>query len=123
MNITIKSSQQDITGGTRALVEEKFSVIERLTSGAATPALLECEIEQSLAVERAGAKYRAEGNLSVDGKLFRAEGEGLTLEEAVDVVRDELAREFKNAKGKQRGFVKRGGAALKRMLRLGAVSE
>ncbi len=101
----------------RDLIEGKFKTLEKLVNGSTGEAMLACEIEQSVAVERSGAKYRAEGNLSVEGKLYRAEGEGPTLEAAVDRVRDELVREFKHARGKKRGFIKRGGAALKRMLR------
>ena len=120
MNISIKATHHDLTSQTRALVEEKFKAIDRLVASAVAPASLSCEIEQSVAVECAGAKYRAEGNLSVDGKLFRAQATGMTLEEAVDRVRDELTRELKRSSGKERGYLKRGGAALKRMLRMGS---
>lgn len=119
MNITIKSTQQDLTGGTRALLEDKFSIIDRLTSSSATPVLLECEIEQSIAVERAGAKYRAEGTLAVNGATLRAEADGLTLEDAVDQVRDDLVRQVNSSRGRRRDLVRRGGAAIKRMLRMG----
>lgn len=119
MNITVKSTHQDLTLSMRELVEEKLSALEKLVGGPATPATLSCEIEQSLSVERAGAKYRAEGNLSVDGRLFRAEAKSGTLEGAVDQVRDDLMRELRHARGKERELLKRGGAALKRMLRFG----
>lgn len=118
MNITVKSTHQDLTLSMRELVEEKLSALEKMV-GPDAPATLECEIEQSMAVERAGSKYRAEGNLSVDGKLFRAEAASSTLEGAVDRVRDDLMRELRHARGKERGFLKRGGAAIKRMLRFG----
>ena len=68
---------------------------------------------------RAGARYRAEGNLSVDGKLLRAEAMGDTLEGAVDQMRDELVRELRKSRGRERGLAKRGGTALKRLLRFG----
>ena len=119
MNITLKSTLQDPTDSIRELVEEKLSALEKLVGGPNTPATLSCELEQSMSVERAGAKYRAEGNLSVDGKLFRAEAESNTLEGAVDSVRDDIARELRNSRGRERGLLKRGGAALKRMLRFG----
>jgi ribosomal subunit interface protein len=122
MNITIKGTRHELTDETRALIEDKLSAIDRLVGGGVA-ATLSCEIEQSIAVERAGAKYRAEGNLSVDGKLYRAESEGVTLEEAIDKVRDELAREYKRAQGKKRELVRRGGAALKRMLRFGRSAD
>lgn len=116
MNITIKSTHRDLTLLERELIEGKFSALQKMVGEAA---LLSCEVEESIAVERAGAKYRAEGNLSVDGKLYRAEATSSTLEGAVDRVRDDLAREVRRARGKERGLLKRGGAALKRMLRFG----
>ncbi len=119
MNITIKTTHQELTDAMRELIEGKFSALEKLTAHSKVPAALECEIEESIAVERAGARYRAEGNLSLDGKLFRAEATSATLEGAVDRVRDDLAREIRRARGKERGLMKRGGAALKRMLRFG----
>ena len=119
MNITVKSTHQDLSLSMRELVEEKLSALEKMVGGPHVPATIECEVEQSMAVERAGSKYRAEGNLSVDGKLFRAEAESGTLEGAVDRVRDDLQRELRHSRGRERGFLKRGGSALKRMLRFG----
>ncbi len=119
MNITIKATHHDLTEAMRALIEEKVSALDKLVENPSSSAMLSCEIEESIAVERAGAKYRAEGNLSVGGKLFRAEANSSTLEGAVDRVRDDLIREFQHAHGKRKGLVKRGGAALKRMLRFG----
>lgn len=115
MQITIKTTSPEVTEDVRTLLESKFMTISRLVP---ETALLSCEIERSVAVERTGNTYRAEGNLLVDGKLYRAEAAGATLEEAVDKVRDDLAREYKRAQGRRRELVRRGGAALKRMLHL-----
>lgn len=117
MNITIKTTPYDLTLAMRELLEEKFSALDKLVANPKSPAILECEIEESIAIERAGAKYRAEGNLSVDGKLFRAEANSSTLEGAVDRVRDDLVRELQHSQGKKQGLMKRGGAAIKKMLR------
>ena len=117
MQINIKATHHELTADTRSLVQTKFSNLEKVTRGAAVEPTLSCEIEQSIAVERAGAKYRVEGNLTVDGKFFRAEAEGATLEEAVDTVRDGLVREVTQSRGRTRELVKRGGSAIKRMLR------
>ena len=101
----------------RELIEEKFSALDKLVAHYESPAMLACEIEESIAVERAGAKYHAEGNLSVDGKLFRAEANNSTLEGAIDDVRDDLIRELQHSQGKKQGLMRRGGAAIKEMLR------
>jgi ribosomal subunit interface protein len=119
MNITINAKQHDLTPEMRELIEGKFSALDKLVTHAGSPATLSCEIDESIAVERAGAKYRAAGNLSVDGELFHAEATSSTLEGAVDHVRDDLARELQHAHGKKHGLLKRGRAALKKMLRMG----
>lgn len=119
MHIAIKTTGHDLTADTRALLEEKFTALERLTSRQESVARLFCEIEQSVAVERAGSKYRAEGNLSINGTVLRAEAMGQSLEDAVDQVRDDLVRQLTSGRGKRRELVRRGGAALKRMLRWG----
>ena len=116
MNITVKATHYELTDTTRNLVEKKLSSLEKFSTHTRGPAALECEIEESIAIERSGAHYRAEGNLSIGGKLFRAEATSSTLEGAVDKMRDELAQELRHARGKERGLLKRGGAALKRMI-------
>ncbi len=119
MNITIKTTPQDLIFSARDLIEGKLSSLDKLLERTTGPVSLSCEVEESIAVERSGARYRAEGNLSVNGQLFRAEATSNTLEGAVDQVRDELTREVQSAHGKRRSLLKRGGAALKRMLRGG----
>lgn len=116
MDISIKATGHTLTEETRALVDSKFAKLEKLSGEGAT---LACEIEESIAAVRAGGRYRAEGNLSVDGKLYRAEATHETLEGAVDRVRDELLGELRRARGKERGFLKRGGQRVKGWLRFG----
>ena len=116
MDISIKATGHELTDETRGLVENKFKKLEKLAGIGAT---LACEIEESIAAVRAGGRYRAEGNLSVNGKLFRAEATHETLEGALDRVRDELAQEIKKARGRERGLLRRGGQRVKGWLRFG----
>src|SRR3989344_824763 len=114
MDISIKATGHTLTDETRELVESKFAKLAKLTGESAT---LACEIEESIAAVRAGGRYRAEGNLSVDGKLYRAEATHETLEGAIDRVRDELTAELRKARGRGRGMMRRGGALVKGWLR------
>jgi ribosomal subunit interface protein len=117
MNIAIKSLRSDLPKDAKELIETKLEPLEKHLGEHADAALLECEVEESIAAVRAGARYRAEGNLSVNGRMFRAEALSDTLEGAIDEVRDELAREMKKAGGKRRSLVKRGGRMVKGWLR------
>lgn len=120
MNISIKATRYQLTEETRELVERKFSALKKFIPDTTTDSLtLICEIEQSPSVERAGAQYRVDGNLAINKKLFYASAQSGTLEGAIDRVRDELARELGDTRGKRRTLLKRGGAALKQLLRFG----
>lgn len=115
MNITLKTTGTAFPTDLEEFVDRKFAQLDRIASGAR----LECSLEQSIAVERAGAKYKADGHLNVNGQMYHASAEGDTLEAALDEVRDELASAVQSASGKERSLVRRGGAAIKRMLRMG----
>jgi ribosomal subunit interface protein len=118
MNITIKATHSELTDASRTMIEQKLSALHKFV-GNEMSALCACEVEESLEVVRAGSKFRAEGNLSFTGKNFHAKAMGETLEEAVDMLRDELIREVQRTRGKNRSLLRRGGSALKRMLRFG----
>ncbi len=115
MNITIKATGCELSEATREFVEGKLGALRKHTGAHADTALLACEVEESIGVVRAGARYRAGATLSVDGRIFRGEAVSETLEGAVDLVRDELIREVAKVRGKQRSLLKRGGARIKRL--------
>ena len=117
MNISIKGTGRELSNDDRALVEKKLSALDKLAGDA--PAMLFFELEESLEVARSGAKYRAEGTLSIDGKILRAEALGDTLEGAVDRVRDELLRELRRSRGRARDLFRRGSARVKDWFRFG----
>ncbi|MFZ1075269.1 MAG: HPF/RaiA family ribosome-associated protein [Minisyncoccia bacterium] len=119
MNITIKATDKPLSTEAQLFIEKKFSALEKLVGSSTDSALLACEIDEPVELARDGLKFRVEGNLTVDGKLYRAESRSVTLEGAVDGVRDDLMRDLRTSRGKQRGLVRRGGAALKQMLRFG----
>lgn len=116
MNITIKTSNYDITPDVDTMVHEKLKSVERLVQGDGD---VLCEVELELVEERKDGKavYRAEVNLSVNGELYRAESTRRSLRNAVHDVKQELQRVVRRAKGKNESLVKRGGRLAKQMLR------
>ena len=114
MNISIKATGHTLTEETRELAAYQFAKLGKLVNEGAH---LSFEIEESIAAVRAGGRYRAEGNLNADGKLYRAEATHETLEGAVDRVRDELLSELRQSKSRTRRLAKRGGALVKSWLR------
>lgn len=119
MNITIKATKYRLTPETEALIEEKLAAPLRLLGDKSENALLEIEIEQAPPEGRSSEPCRLVARLIVEGRVFRAETVKPTPEIAADKVRSELEAEIRKVRGRKQSLVKRGGAALKRMLRFG----
>jgi ribosomal subunit interface protein len=119
MNITIKATRHGLSDAEREMAEAKLgSLTKHLGTGvSAETAELNVELAVVADGEKHGTAFRAEANLNVAGHLHRAEALAGTMAAAVDRVREELAQELQKGRGRRRTLIRRGGAALKSMLR------
>lgn len=120
MQIKIKATNIDLTDALKAYVEEKINSVEKFTvPHEAEVPLAEVEIGKTTKHHNEGDVFRAEVNLSVRGKGYRAVSEKDDLYAAIDDVRNELVREINSIKGKERTLVRRGANMIKDILRFG----
>ena len=119
MNIAIKSKKYPLLPATEAIVKEKLSAALRLLGEKGQNAFLEIEVEQVPAEGRSAEPVRVEARLTVEGEIYYADAVKPTPETAADRVRSELEAEIRKRRGKARRLLKRGGAAIKKMLRFG----
>lgn len=113
----IKKTNIELTDELEALIEEKLAHLEKFTHHSRT---VTCDVElERMAGKNHGDIFRAEANVTVDGKLFRAEATTDTIQKSIDEIRDELADELRKAHTKSHTLLKRGGAKLKRMMQWG----
>lgn len=119
MNITIKATKYGLTPRTEAILEEKLAAPLRLLGEKGDTALLEIEIEEAPPEGRSSEPCRLVARLTVDGQVFHAEAVKPSPESAADRVRSELEAEIRRSRGRTRRLLRRGGAALKRILRFG----
>jgi len=122
MNITIKATRHQLSDSERELVSEKLGSLSKLLGTGVDTAELAVEVAITAEGEKHGAACRAEANLSTDGRFYRAEAWAATMDAALEAVHRELERELRSDKGRTRRLMKRGGAALKSMLRFGGRS-
>jgi len=116
--ISTKATNIDLAGELETLLEQKLEALDKFISDKETD--LKCEVElQKMTDHQSGKIFRAEVNLYVGGKLYRAEATEDQMERAIDVVRDEIKRELRRANKKQQSLMKRGGQAIKEMMRFG----
>lgn len=113
----IKASGIQLTDELDRLVAQKFAALEKFIAGE-TDVTCDVELEKTTA-SQSGNIFRAEANLYVRGKLYRAEATTDQIEKSIDEVQNELLKEMRRSQSKAKTLVKKGGAAIKRMVRFG----
>ena len=117
MNVTIKGTNYEVDAKARELIDNKLKPIERTLGADAEKALVEVEIELVEERKNNNAVYRAEINISVEGKLYRGASTRRLLQNAMNDVKEELTKEIRRSRGKERDMTKKGGRLIKSFLR------
>ncbi|NCN52251.1 ribosome-associated translation inhibitor RaiA [Candidatus Parcubacteria bacterium] len=113
----IQGSNIEVTDTLRTLVEQKFAKLGKFIGDRPD---VTCDIElEKMTGSHSGNIFRAEVNIRVGGKLYRAEATTDQIEKSIDQMRNEVEREIRKAQSKEQTLVKRGGAMIKRMMRFG----
>lgn len=115
MNIIIKSADIKLSPSIYQNIEKKIGGLNRFVKKI-DPELVEARVDIGKIThgQRQGEIFRAEVNLNIDGKFFRAEETSETLLAAIDLVKDKLADEIKSTKDKEMTKYKRGARSLKK---------
>ncbi|MFH1671579.1 MAG: ribosome-associated translation inhibitor RaiA [Candidatus Portnoybacteria bacterium] len=102
MRIIIKAKDIKLSPSISQNIEEKIGGLEKFLKQF-DQNLIQARVEVGKITrgQRKGDIFRAEVNLSLNGHLLRVEETGESLQAAIDMVRDELAREIKHHKGKE----------------------
>ena len=119
MNIAIREKKYRLTPETETLIEEKLLAPLRLLGEKADEALLDIEIEQAPPEGRSSEPVRLIATLTLGRRVYHAEAVKPNPESAADRVRAELEAEIRRSRGRTNRLIRRGGAALKQMLRFG----
>lgn len=101
----------------QAYAEEKLVHLEKFVRESNHSVLAVVELARTTGHHKTGDIFRAEINLTIDSKLLRAEATAADLFAALDLAKDEIVSELKRFYGKQDTLLKRGGRALKNLLR------
>lgn len=119
MLISTKATDLELTPAITEYINKKLKALERHVSVDDESAHAEVEIGKTTAHHRSGDVFRAEINLHVAGKQFRAEAVEIDLYGALDTVKDEMERELTTHKNKKMSVRKRWGQKIKTALRRG----
>ncbi len=119
MKIRIKATNIELTPAIKTYVESKIRDLEKPLKYLNKNVLkADVEIGKITKQQRKGRVFRAEINLSMPGKLLRAESVQWDLRVAIDEIKQDMEREIRKYKGKQEAKYKRGARKAKKKIRL-----
>ena len=112
MQTSLKGTNIEILESTAEYVDKKLvKTVEKFVHGDAMS--LKIEVERMARHHRKGKVFRAEANLAFGKKTLYAEAFGETLNEAIDLLEEELEHEIKHFKGKARSVMLKNARRLK----------
>ncbi|MDD2731435.1 MAG: ribosome-associated translation inhibitor RaiA [Candidatus Portnoybacteria bacterium] len=124
MKIIFKSSNFSLTPALESYLRKKINTLGKFLKSFNEEAIkFEAEVGRTTRHHKQGTIFRAEINLSIGGKFFRAEEESDDIYSAIDEVRDELEQEIKKFKTKQGTIFLRGARSLKKKFALSPSSR
>jgi len=114
MKISLKGTNIKILESTTEYVDTKLvRMVEKFLLKDGEPVSLSIEVELTTKHHRKGKIFRAEAKIAMGKKVLYAEAFGETLNEAIDLLEEELEQEIKHFKGKARALMLKGARKLK----------
>ena len=115
MTINITEHTADLTPALRDYIEKRMQGLSKFTAGEPTVVV---EIGKTTEHHRQGEVFEAKVHVTTPlGKQYRAVSQKADLYEAIDDVRNEVARELSSAKDKRATLFRRGAQKIKDMMR------
>lgn len=116
MNINIKATNMELTSAIRTYAESKVGPLAILLPSGEQQAFI--EIGRTSNHHKQGEDvFRAELKIRAGGKEFFAEESNADLYAALDKAKDEIAREIKHAKDRDKTLFVRGARSLKKRIK------
>lgn len=117
MKINIKATNIHLTGETSDYLQKKLDMLDRIIDPSDTSIFCEVEVGKTTNHHKTGDVFKAEINLTKDGKFFRAVAEESSLHAAIDEAKDQILSELKHYKSKRTTLIRRGGATVKNIIK------
>ncbi|OGF62518.1 ribosomal subunit interface protein [Candidatus Giovannonibacteria bacterium RIFCSPLOWO2_01_FULL_44_40] len=114
MRVLLKGTNIKLLESTREYVDTKLvKMTKKFLARDNEPIALNIEVGKTTRHHKTGKVFRAETNLKIGKTLLRAEALGESLNEAIDLLEEELEREIKKFKERKRALMLKGARRLK----------
>jgi len=116
MNINIKATSIGLTPSISDYIEKRFESVKKFLESDPS-AICDFEVGKTTQHHKTGDIFRAEAHIVAARRDIYAESEQADLYAAIDAVRDEVMHRLTSDKGKRISRVRRGGTAVKNMIK------
>ncbi len=113
----IKGTEMELTDAIRSYAEKRVDALNKFVDVDDTSVSANMEVGKTTKHHHTGDIFKAELNVSIGGKQFRAVAEKEDLYAAIDEVKDEMARILSAHKGKQATLLRKGSVMLKNIFK------
>ncbi|MSU55377.1 MAG: ribosome-associated translation inhibitor RaiA [Candidatus Taylorbacteria bacterium] len=117
MTINLKGTNISITSEISNYLNKRLEGIEKFLPTENQSFIADVELAKTTNHHKAGDIFRAEINIHIAGKSFRAVSEQEDLFRAIDDMKDEVARELSSNKKKKLSLIRKGGQKIKNIIR------
>ena len=114
---TPKGTNLAITNDISDYLLKKVDAISKIADSLDPSSMMDVELERTTTHHEKGEIYRAEFNLTVNGKMYRSEEYSTDIMSAIDLSKDAILRELRSHKDRDISIVRRSGLAIKNILR------
>jgi ribosomal subunit interface protein len=116
LNKNLKTKNIEIDEETKDYLAKRIKKFDTFIADDTSPAIADIELER-MTGQQSGRIFRAEVNLKIGDRYLRAEEEAENIREAIDKMKDEMVRELRDAKEKERTQTRDGARKAKEQLR------
>lgn len=117
MKINLKATNIELTSAISEYLDKRLDGLEKFLPKGSGSAIVDVELGRTTNHHQSGDVFRAEINVYVDGKAFRAASELQELYAAIDDMKAGISRELSSFKDKKLSLLKRGGQKIKNLFR------
>lgn len=117
MQIHFKGTNYDLPANITALARKKVEGLAKYIGDSKENARAYVDLGKETEAHQNGNIWRSDINFDVDGTRFYAKAIEESIEKAIDVSVNEVARELHTARKRQQSLMKKGGGVIKSLMR------
>ncbi len=117
MRINLKGTNVELNQNIRDYLDKRLQGLRKILDMNDPSLMMDVELGRVTMHHKTGDVFRAEINIFMAGKTYRAEAESGDLNSAIDLMKNEIMNEISDDKRKRISFIRRSGQRVKEIIK------